>query len=264
MTRTSQNSKLYCVDRGEGTPVLLVHGFPLDHTMWNHQIDALASRYRVLAPDLRGFGRSPMFGGDRATMAELADDLVGLLDARGVNDPVVLCGLSMGGYIALQFWQNHAKRLRALVLCDTRAAADSSDVAAGRRVAADRVLREGVGSLVEGMTPRVFGASTQRLRPERIEPLRRVMLSSDPHAVAAAQRGMADRPDMRSRLGEIRCPALIVVGREDVSSPPAEMRTVADAIPGARYVEAPEAGHLSPWENPEAFNRALLEFLATV
>ncbi|MEN6558841.1 MAG: alpha/beta fold hydrolase [Thermoguttaceae bacterium] len=264
MTRTSQGSELFCVDRGAGLPVLLVHGFPLDHTMWDRQVDVLANRCRVLAPDLRGFGRSPRFGGDQTTMAELADDLASLLDARGVDGPVVFCGLSMGGYIALQFWQNHKERLRALVLCDTRAAADSADVAAGRRAAADRALREGVESLVDGMTPRVFGASTQRLRPERIEPLRRVMLSSDPRAVAAAQRGMADRPDMRSRLGEIHCPTLVVVGREDVSSPPAEVRTMADAIPGAQYVEVPEAGHLSPWENPESFNRALANFLATL
>jgi 3-oxoadipate enol-lactonase len=129
------------VDRGTGIPLLLVHGFPLDHSMWSHQIEELSSFGRVLAPDLRGFGQSGVTEGT-VTMERFADDLAALLDAVGVGEPVVFCGLSMGGYIGWQFWKRHPSRLRALVLCDSRAAADSAEGARARRQSAEKVLSQ--------------------------------------------------------------------------------------------------------------------------
>jgi 3-oxoadipate enol-lactonase len=293
-------ARLSCLDRGRGLPLLFVHGFPFDHTMWAGQSEVLSSQYRVIAPDLRGFGRSlpeRPFGccaqiggrkGDRSnlperpfgccaqigpvpfsastavTMGQFADDLAAMLDVLGVNEPIVYCGLSMGGYIALQFWRKYADRLRGLVLCDTRAAADAPEVAAARQAAADRVLAEGVAPLVETMLPRLFSEATQRQRPELVEALRRVMLASPPEGVAAASRGMAVRPDMTAALGDIRCPTLVVVGQEDGISTAAEMRGIAEAIPAATFVEIPAAGHVSPLENPAAVNAAILDFLATL
>ena len=277
-------TELRCVDRGQGLPLLLVHGFPLDHTMWTEQIEAISPQHRVIAPDLRGFGlgkgdRSNLceapsgpfrqigpvpFSADKVTMDQFADDLAATLDALGVNEPVVLCGLSMGGYIALAFWRKYAKRLRGLVLCDTRAAADSPEAAAARRVMADRVLAEGPGPLVEAMLPRLLAETTVRERPELVDGLRRLMMSASPQGIAAAARGMAERPDMTAALAEIRCPTLVVVGQEDASSTPAEMRGIAAATPGAKFVEIPAAGHLSPIENPAAVSAALLDFLAAV
>jgi 3-oxoadipate enol-lactonase len=253
------DTKLWCDDRGNGAPILLVHGFPLDHSMWNR----LELPGRIIAPDLRGFGRSPARG-EVVTMERFADDLAELLDALGIAEPVVFCGLSMGGYVALQFWKKYAARLRGLILCDTRAAADLAEAAAARLATADRVLREGSAPLVEAMLPRLFAETTRRKRPEVIESLRRVMMTADPRGIAAAARGMAERPDMTGALKQIRCPALAIVGAEDVSSPPAEMRAMAATIPGAAMVEIPEAGHLAPLENPTAVGAAIAAFISSL
>ena len=248
------------VDRGTGPAVLLVHGFPLDHSMWNEQIDVLSAGYRVIAPDLRGFGRSGVTDGT-ITMEQLADDLAGLLDALQLHEPIVFCGLSMGGYVAFQFQRKYGARLRGLILCDTRAAADAPEKAAGRREAAERVLREGPQSLVDAMMPVLFAPETLRNRPDVIESLRRVMLGTDRRAIAAASLGMADRPDLTPGLHAIECPTLVIAGRFDALSPPEEMREIAAAIPAARFAEIPAAGHMSPMENPAEFNAAILEFL---
>jgi 3-oxoadipate enol-lactonase len=220
-----------CVDRGEGVPLVLVHGFPLDHAMWEGQIAGLARqqgdllvgeaympaqgdrkltqpRCRVIVPDLRGFGRSPL-GSDRdddeTTMERFADDLAEMLDALTIREPIVLGGLSMGGYIALQFWRKYADRLRGLIFCDTRAVADSPEAAAGRRATADRVLREGPGLLTASMLPRLFSPTSSKRNPPMVETIRNVMAAGDPRGLAAAMRGMAARPDMTASLAEIRC-----------------------------------------------------------
>ena len=195
-------------------------------------------------------------------MEQLADDLAALLDALGIGEPIVLCGLSMGGYVAFQFCRKYAARLRGLVLCDTRAAADTPEVAAGRLAMADRVLREGPGPLVETMIPRLFAAETAQQRPDVVAALRDVMMNNDPRGIAAAARGMAQRPDSTPTLGDIRCPTLVLVGQHDAISPPAEMQTIAAAIPRSEFVEIPASGHMTPLENPTAVNAALKEFLA--
>ncbi len=252
--------EIWCVDRGAGPVVLLVHGFPLDHSMWSWQIDVLAEKHRVIVPDLPGFGRSPT-AGETMTMAAYADELAGLLDALQVNEPVVFCGLSMGGYIAFSFVQRHAERLRGLVLCDTRAAADSSEAAANRYRQADQVLREGPGQLAETMLPRLLAASTAAERPELLASLRQIAASNSAKGVAAALRGMAERADMTARLGQIACPTLVMVGADDGFSTPEEMRKLAAAIPQSRFIEIPRGGHLAPLENPAAANQALSGFL---
>jgi 3-oxoadipate enol-lactonase len=252
------------VERGSGPTLLLVHGFPLDNTMWAQQIDVLAASCRVIAPDLRGFGRTGGKVDDKVTMEQFADDLASLLDALGVGEPVVFCGLSMGGYIAFQFWRRHTERLRGLILCDTRAVSDTPEAADGRIVMADRVLRNGPGPLVEAMLPRLFSEGTRRGRPELIDRVRQTMMATDRRAIAAALRGMAERPDMTAALGQIRCPTLVVVGAEDATSTPAEMQGLARSIPGATFVEVRGAGHLSPAEDPAAVNAAMHGFLANL
>ena len=259
----ANGTELAYVDRGTGLPLLLVHGFPLDHAMWAEQIDALATRCRVIAPDLRGFGQSPAHG-DRVTMDQFADDLAALLDRLAINEPIVLAGLSMGGYIAFQFWRKYASRLRGLILCDTRATADTPEVAAGRHDMAERLLHEGLGPLAETMLSKLLADSTHQWRPEIVEQLRNVMMAANPRGVAAAARGMAERPNMTASLTAIRCPTLVIVGRSDVISPPAEMRRMALAIPDATFVEIPAAGHMAPLENSIAVNASMIEFLFTL
>lgn len=259
-TQTVNGIELAFVDQGSGTPVVLVHGFPLDHTMWNAQIDALSESCRVIVPDLRGFGRSGASDGT-VTMQQFAGDLASLLDGLGIDQPVALCGLSMGGYVALQFWQKYRSRLRGLILCDTRAVSDTPEMAAARLEMAERVLREGPAPLVEGMVPKLFVQTTAQAQPEMVDSLRRVMMDSSPKGIAAAARGMAQRPEMVSRLAEIDCPTLVIVGERDAISTPDEMRTIARAIPHARFVEIAGCGHMSPMERPAEVSAAILEFL---
>ncbi len=249
-------------DEGAGQPIVLVHGFPLDHTMWSGQLEAFSSGKRVIAPDLRGFGSS-VAADEMVSMEQFADDLAELLDVLQVDEPVVLCGLSMGGYIALQFVRKHADRLKALVLCDTRAAADSAEAAANRLKMAEQTLAEGAEVAARAMLPRLFGKKTLGERPEVVESVHRVMLATSPAAIAAAQRGMASRPDMTGYLPRLRVPSLLIVGEEDAISPVAEMRQIAQSISGAQFAIVPEAGHMAPLENPAAFNAALEKFLAT-
>jgi pimeloyl-ACP methyl ester carboxylesterase len=183
------------------------------------------------------------------------------LDALEVRQPVVFCGLSMGGYVAWQFWRRHGSRLSGLMLCDTRAVSDTPEAAAARREMADRVLREGPGPLVAQMMPKLFAPCTVQDQPEVVEALRRVMMQTDPRGIAAAARGMAERPDMLLQLSQINCPALVIVGELDVISTPEEMRAIAGAIPHARLVEIAGCGHMTPLERPAEVNAAMRAFL---
>lgn len=245
-------------DQGGGPTVLLVHGFPLDHTMWGPQIDRLARTHRVVAPDLRGFGASDGLPGT-SSMSQMADDLAHLLDRLSIREPVTLCGLSMGGYVAWQFWKRHPEKLGGLILCDTRAIADPPEVARARLVTAERVTSEGAVVLADSMLDRLFSSHTKTHRPEVVAATRRTILATSPVGAAAALRGMAERPDVTAWLGQIRVPTVVVCGEHDVISPPAEMQAIARAIPDARYVEVPRVGHMAPLED-DAFD--LSELLA--
>jgi 3-oxoadipate enol-lactonase len=247
-------------DRGSGPVLFFVHGFPLDHTMWRWQIDEFSQRYRVLAPDLRGFGQSTL-GDGPVTMRRYADDLAELLDQLDVRDKNVFCGLSMGGYIAWQFWQKYAERLAALVFCDTRAVADTPQAKTGRTELAARVKAEGPQAAADAMLPKLFGPESQRDHPAAIAETRAAIVRNSPTGIAAALAGMAERPDSSDMLAGINVPTLVIVGEHDTLSPPAEMRGIADRIPGAQFALIPAAGHMSPLENPPAFNAALEHFL---
>lgn len=247
-------------DCGSGPPLLLAHAFPLDHTMWQGQIEKLSSASRVIAPDLRGFGQSRA-GEEVATMDQFADDLAWLLDLLAVSEPVVLCGLSMGGYIAFEFWRNYAGRLRGLILCDTRAKNDTAEAAAARLVTADLVLRVGSQRLIEAMIPKLLCETTRQNRPDLVEEIKRVIARTDPRGIAAAARGMAQRADFTAELPNIRCPTLVIVGQDDAVSPVAEMQEIARAIPNAEFKIIENAGHLAALEQPEAVNATIGHFL---
>jgi pimeloyl-ACP methyl ester carboxylesterase len=248
-------------ERGAGRPILLVHGFPLDHTMWSEQIANLSSRFRVIAPDLPGFGHSDPLASD-FTMDSVADALAGLLDEMRIDEPLVYCGLSMGGYIGWRFADRHGHRLHRLIQCDTKAAADSPDAAKTRRETADRVLREGSAIVAQSMRERLFAPETQRGNPEIVAAMESVMLATPKETIAAALRGMAARPDSTGLLASVRMPALLLGGKHDAITPPKEMRGVAQAMPQGRFVEIAAAGHMAPLESPAAVNAAILEFLA--
>lgn len=253
----------HVADQGSGPPILFVHGFPLDHTMWRPQLDVFSDSYRTIAPDLRGFGGSGVTPGT-VTMEQFADDLIALLDAMQVMEPITFCGLSMGGYIAWQFARKQPQRLKALILCDTRAVADTPEAAENRHKLAASVLEHGPEVVAKAMLPKLFASKTGEPHPTTVDSLREVMLRTNPEGIAAALRGMAQRPDVTDLLPSIRCPALALVGEEDQISPPDEMQKIADALPNARFRTIPHAGHMAPVENPEAVNAAIREFLQSL
>jgi 3-oxoadipate enol-lactonase len=244
----------------QGHPLLLVHGFPLDHTIWQPQIDFFVDHCRVIAPDLRGFGRSGVTAGT-VTMEQMADDLNALLGALNVTDKVIFCGLSMGGYISWQFWRKYQQRVLAMIMCDTRALPDTAEGATGRRKLAAGTLKDGSSAAANAMLPKFFASNTKDNQPDLVERVRAMMERNSPAGIAAALEGMAVRPDARDLLPTIGVPALVVVGEQDSISTVAEMREIADAIPDAGWVVVPDAGHLAVVENPAVVNEAIAEFI---
>jgi pimeloyl-ACP methyl ester carboxylesterase len=252
---------LHYVQAGEGIPLLLVHGYPLDHAMWQPQIDGLGGPAQVIAPDLRGFGQSDAPQGVY-TMDAHAEDVCALLDALHIRR-AVLCGLSMGGYIALAFWRRYASRVHALILVDTRAGADTAEVRSARLEMVEQVKQRGSAPAIEAMLPRLLAESTRRTRSDVVERVGAMMQRQRPAGIMGALLGMAERPDSTALLPTITVQTLVVFGAEDVISPAqTEGPGLADSIPHARLVVIPKAGHLSSLEQPEAFNRSVREFLA--
>ena len=255
--------RLHYVQVGQGIPLLLVHGYPLDHMLWQPQLDQLSDIAQVIAPDLRGFGQSDAPDGIY-TMEAYADDLAALLDTLKIERAVV-CGLSMGGYIVLAFWKKHASRVRGLILVDTRSGADAPAARQGRLDMAEQVKRHGTKPAADAMLPRVLAETTRQSRPDLIELAHAMMLRQPPAGIIGAQLGMAERPDSTPTLPTINVPTLVVFGDQDVITPAeTEGRSLAAAIPGAKLVVIPNAGHLSNLEQPQVFNVAVREFWARV
>lgn len=244
---------------GDGATLLLLHGFPFDRSMWRGQAAALGQEFRVIAPDLRGAGETPVGVGD-VTLETLAEDVAALLDELNLGR-VVLGGLSMGGYVAFEFFRKFPERVRALVLADTRPQADTEE---GRRVReenARRALQEGMAPIVESMLPKLLSAGTRERGGELLERVRSMMLGVKPEGAAALLRAMALRRDQTDLLPSINVPTLVVVGSEDAVTPLADAETLRAKIEGSRLLVIEGAGHLSNVEQPEEFNRALVEFL---
>ncbi len=245
--------------RGRGMPLLLLHAFPLGMAMWEPQVRALQESHRVLRFDARGFGASPP-GDGLLTMERIAEDAVALLDHLGLPQAAV-CGLSMGGYAAFALYRRHPERVSALVLADTRAAADSDEAKKGRADLAEKVRREGSAAAAEAFVPKLLGETTRRERPELVTRVREMILANPARGVCDALAGLAARADATDLLRGIRVPTLFVVGEEDGVSPPAEMQTMHEQAAGSMFVKVPRAGHLSNLEDAAAFNAALREFL---
>lgn len=247
---------------GNGVPLLLIHGFPLDRTLWSAQIKNLADVARVIAPDLRGFGESKM-PGDAITMDTYADDLRALLDALGVKSAVI-AGLSMGGYIAFAFYRQYAARVRALILANTKAGADSPEGKKARDDNAALAREKGVAEIAERMLPKMFTPKTIAEKTDVANSVRAMMSRQPVAGVVSALMAMRDRPDSTPTLAQISVPTLIITGAEDNLIPPKESELMRDGIRGARLVMLPGAAHLSNVEQPDAFNQAVREFLKSM
>jgi 3-oxoadipate enol-lactonase len=249
-------------DVGAGPAVVLIHGYPFNRSLWTEQIEALRSKYRVVAPDLRGFGDSDSSDGF-SRMNLLAADVAALMDHLEIEQAVI-GGLSMGGYVALAFARMIPARVKALVLADTRAQGDTEEGKQARFHQAEKAVAEGMAGIADTMLPKLLTPETVSKRPELVKRVRDMMLKTKPQGAAAALLGMAERDDQTEFISSILVPALILVGREDAITPVADSETMHSRIEGSRLVVIENAGHVSNLEQTEQFNDALLGFLSSI
>lgn len=247
-------------EAGSGRTVLFLHGFPFNGSLWDAQLAALPEGWRGVAPDLRGFGASEGSADPQYTMDMFADDAAALLTHVGARRAVI-CGLSMGGYIALAMHRRHPSVFGGLVLADTRATADTEEARKNRVQLAKRVLVEGNGVVVDSMLPRLFAPATLQKRPQLVEQVRAMMATTSPDTMSRAMLGMAARPSSEDGLRDIAVPTLVLVGAEDAITDRGEAQLMARAIRGSRFEAFQDAGHLSNLEATDAFNQALQRFL---
>ena len=248
-------------DAGCGPAIILIHGYPFNRSLWIDQVTALSDRYRVVTLDLRGHGESDTSSGS-ATMKLMAQDVSALMDELRI-DRALVGGLSMGGYVALAFYQLFPHRVEKLLLADTRAQADTEEGKATRAQQVQQILTDGMAGIVNAMLPKLLSPDTVSKRPEIVKRLRDMMIQTNPEGAAAALRGMAEREDQTERLSQITVPTLIVVGREDPITPVADSEKMHAAVAGSQLVVIENASHVSNIEQPDQFNRALLEFLGS-
>jgi pimeloyl-ACP methyl ester carboxylesterase len=247
---------LYVRDVGVGEPVVLLHDFALNSRMWEPQIDALRDRYRLITPDLIGFGlsRAPTTERSLADHAKEVLDTINLLEI----DHVTVAGVSAGAYVALHLVEELGARLQGLLLASISLAPETAETARWRHELAAEVELAGVEIVADEFLPKMLGTSTQRNRPDLLDHLRLMIRENAPSGVAGMLRALAARPEPSGLLGRIHCPVLCVAGEEDLLIPAKEIQLIAERIPGALTDVIPEAGHLPNLEAPEAFNDLLM------
>ena len=249
-------------DEGQGPPVIFLHAFPLNRTMWVPQVAGLKDRYRVVTIDLRGHGESdaPMW---RYTLDQFADDVHGLLEHLGIAKATFV-GLSMGGYILFALYRKSPALFQSLVLADTRATADTPEAKTARFSMAQIAYRRGAPAIADLMMPKLLSPASCEHRADLRDHLRTIITGNQVTGIAGDLMAMEERPDSTPLLSTISVPTLVIVGDEDLASPPEEVDAMAQQIPGSTFVRIPQAGHLSNMENPAAFNAAILSFLTSV
>jgi 3-oxoadipate enol-lactonase len=240
--------------------VLLIHGFPFDSEMWQRQLSGL--EWQSFAPDLPGLGESSELGSaDKYSMEAYATALVEILDEWKLEQ-VVACGLSMGGYIVFEMLRRFPERIRAAVLCHTKASADTVEAKRGRDALASKANAEGMEAVADELVPKLLAPATAASQPELVREVREMILRQPVGGTAGALWALRERPDSTPLLSQIRVPVLVIAGEDDQITPAAGMEEMARAIPGARFARIAASGHLSPMEQPAAFNAAVNDFLA--
>lgn len=247
---------------GAGAPLVLLHGFPLNRAMWRAQVTGLRDRFTVITPDFRGFGDSAI-PTDPMSVDAYAQDVLALLDTLGYPR-FALGGLSMGGYVAFRVMALAADRVSALLIADSRAEPDTEEGRQRRHAAIARIEKEGPAGYLEEFAGLLVGTTTKAQRPGIVQALREIIGTPPARSLTAALSAMASRPDSRPLLGEIKVPVLVIVGEEDTLTPPEAAEAMVAGLPNARLVRMPAAGHMSNLEAPEAFTRAVGEFLTAL
>lgn len=263
LTISVNNFHLSYDDVGEGTiPIIFLHGYPFDRTMWYGQLDFLKSSYRLIPCDIRGFGKST----DEESSLSIdlfADDLIAFMDKLSI-DKAVICGLSMGGFIALNAMKRFPDRFEALILCDTQCIADTSEVKKKRYTTIDEIETDGVANFNEGFIKNVFHKDSLTNKKELVEQLRMVVFANSEHIITQGLVALAERSETCSTLDKIIIPTLIICGREDEVTPLAQSEFMNAAIKGSILQVIDDAGHVSNLEQPDEFNKHLLDFLKTL
>ncbi len=251
----------HVVERGpaSGLPVIFLHGFPFDHSMWTPQLEALSDKYRVIAYDIRGHGQS-YIGDGQFTIEGHTEDLLGILNQLKISKCVIV-GLSMGGYIALRALERNPERFLAAALCDTRSEADGNEGKLKRFGAIASVKKTGSKEFAKGFVQAVFSAESRNGKPAIIQHIQTTIERTSPLSIAGTQLALASRTDTTPSLPRISIPVLIMVGEHDVTTPPTASQAMHAAIPGSEFHIIPRAAHMSNLENPEEFNKHLLTFL---
>ena len=263
MERITSGDAEICFDiAGSGSPVVLLHPFPVNREFWAPVSIFLSTRYRLIIPDLRGHGDSSL-GEGPATMTKHAADVARVMTAAGVERAPIV-GVSIGGYVIFEFWRQFRDRVSSLVLCNTKAGADTAEARAGRLQAAEEVLQKGSEVFFEGMLQKVIGETTRQSRPDLVDSALRMMRKMSPEDVAGVQRGMADRPDSIPTAQTMNVPTLVITGNEDKLTGVSEAEVLKQSIRGSEIKVVAKAGHYSGWEQPEEVGRLLRQFLDSV
>jgi len=247
------------VGRTGALPLVLIHGFPFSHEMWDGQIEAFGKQFRVIAYDLRGHGKSGV-GDGQYTLEFFVDDLLGLLDHLKI-ERAVLCGLSMGGYIALRAVERNPERVRGLVLADTQAKADSNEAKLKRAAAIISVKANGVKAYADSFVKSAFAPQTFAGNRAAVEKIKQIIQGNSPLGICGALLALASRTDTSEALSGVKVPTLIIVGELDALTPPLVSKEMHSRIPNSELHVIPNAAHMSNLENPEEFNERVLNFL---
>lgn len=244
---------------GQGIPLVLIHAFPLSSSMWKTQMKRLEWRARVIILDLPGFGQSPCES--HASIPTMAKEIACLLDSLKLTEPGMIAGLSMGGYVALEFFRQFPKRVKALGLFSTRAGADTLEARDQRLKAAAQIQKDGLDAFVQKALPSLIGKTTLESNPGLIREISNMISSNTREGVAGALTAMAERKDSTDLLSSIRCPTLIIAGDEDTLIPYSEAEAMHVKITGSQFHLISKTGHLVNLEQPEAFHKTLENFL---
>lgn len=259
MTLRASQTEITYEDDGTGSVIVLLHAFPLDSGMWRDQRHAIADGYRVIAPNLPGFGGSAPASG--LTIDSAADAVAELLDHLGVNERVAVCGLSMGGYVALAFARLYPQRLRAMILADTKAEPDDAAARDARNASIELATLKGPQAVIDRLLPKLLAVGTIETRPDVVERVRAIAERQSMEGIVVALQALRDRPDATASLAHISVPTLIIVGEEDQVTPVEKAESMSRAIPDSRLVLLPACGHLSNLESADGFNRSVRQFL---
>ena len=243
-------------------PLIFIHGFPLDKEMWQPQMQFLKEKHRVIAYDIRGFGKSTL-GNDKASIALFADDLVKLMDALEI-DKAIVCGLSMGGYILLNAVNRYPNRFAAIILSNTQCIADSPETKEKRHQSIANINETGLNNFTDGFANNIFSAKTLAAKTQLVTQVKNTILATPKETITATLLALAQRWEMCPSLKEIKVPALILVGKEDKVTPVAQAEFLKSKIPNSSIQIISDAAHMSNLEQPDVFNKHVNDFVATV